>query len=157
VSEQRRTHLRIDFIVQEVSDDGLTPDDDLRYIKFGDDVPIPHVRDFFDRCGNAMSTMFRQGDAVVCLVSSGPNKIQLIKVVRELTGYGLKEAKDVVEAPSGTAVCITKDSYSLQHVLRAIGDTGGKAEVRTMGPADQVRFSVNGSPLPPIATYVRPA
>src|SRR5688572_26963653 len=34
----------------------------------------------------------------VQLTSAGPNKIQVIKVVRELTGLGLKEAKDLVEA-----------------------------------------------------------
>jgi len=34
----------------------------------------------------------------VVLVSSGANKISVIKVVRELTGLGLKEAKDLVEA-----------------------------------------------------------
>jgi large subunit ribosomal protein L7/L12 len=34
----------------------------------------------------------------VILTDFGPNKIQVIKVVRELTGLGLKEAKDLVEA-----------------------------------------------------------
>ncbi len=34
----------------------------------------------------------------VILAASGANKIQVIKVVRELTGLGLKEAKDLVEA-----------------------------------------------------------
>lgn len=34
----------------------------------------------------------------VILAGAGPNKIQVIKVVRELTGLGLKEAKDLVEA-----------------------------------------------------------
>src|SRR5437868_6967849 len=34
----------------------------------------------------------------VVLTSSGANKIAVIKVVRELTGLGLKEAKDLVEA-----------------------------------------------------------
>ena len=34
----------------------------------------------------------------VILAGAGPNKINVIKVVRELTGLGLKEAKDLVEA-----------------------------------------------------------
>ena len=34
----------------------------------------------------------------VVLTSAGANKINVIKVVRELTGLGLKEAKDLVEA-----------------------------------------------------------
>ncbi len=39
----------------------------------------------------------------VILAAAGDKKIQVIKVVRELTGLGLKEAKDVVDgAPEGT-------------------------------------------------------
>jgi large subunit ribosomal protein L7/L12 len=37
-------------------------------------------------------------DFTVFLVSAGDKKIQVIKTVRELTGLGLKEAKDLVEA-----------------------------------------------------------
>ena len=37
-------------------------------------------------------------DFTVFLASAGTNKINVIKVVRELTGLGLKEAKDLVEA-----------------------------------------------------------
>ncbi|MFO0618840.1 MAG: 50S ribosomal protein L7/L12 [Polyangiaceae bacterium] len=39
-----------------------------------------------------------QTEFTVVLASSGANKIQVIKVVREITGLGLKEAKDLVEA-----------------------------------------------------------
>ena len=39
-----------------------------------------------------------QSEFTVVLASAGANKIQVIKVVRELTGLGLKEAKDLVEA-----------------------------------------------------------
>ncbi len=46
----------------------------------------------------------------VVLREMGPQKIQVIKVVRELTGLGLKEAKEVVEgAPSTIKTGITKD------------------------------------------------
>jgi large subunit ribosomal protein L7/L12 len=41
-------------------------------------------------------------DFTVALVSSGDKKIQVIKVVRELTGLGLKEAKDLVEGAPKT-------------------------------------------------------
>jgi large subunit ribosomal protein L7/L12 len=37
----------------------------------------------------------------VILESAGEKKIQVIKVVREITGLGLKEAKDLVETPNG--------------------------------------------------------
>ena len=39
-----------------------------------------------------------QSEFDVMLTEIGPNKINVIKAVRELTGLGLKEAKDVVEA-----------------------------------------------------------
>jgi large subunit ribosomal protein L7/L12 len=39
-----------------------------------------------------------QTEFTVVLANAGANKIQVIKVVRELTGLGLKEAKDLVEA-----------------------------------------------------------
>jgi large subunit ribosomal protein L7/L12 len=39
-----------------------------------------------------------QSEFTVVLANAGANKIQVIKVVRELTGLGLKEAKDLVEA-----------------------------------------------------------
>ena len=46
----------------------------------------------------------------VVLDSFGPNKIAVIKVVRELTGLGLKEAKDVVEgAPKAVLEGVAKD------------------------------------------------
>src|SRR5213594_713682 len=46
----------------------------------------------------------------VVLKESGAKKIQVIKVVRELTGLGLKEAKDLVDAaPSDVKTGVTKD------------------------------------------------
>jgi large subunit ribosomal protein L7/L12 len=36
--------------------------------------------------------------ATVVLASAGPNKIQVIKVIRDITGLGLKEAKDIADA-----------------------------------------------------------
>ena len=39
-----------------------------------------------------------QTEFTVVLKEAGPNKINVIKVVREITGLGLKEAKDLVEA-----------------------------------------------------------
>ena len=46
----------------------------------------------------------------VVLVSAGEKKIQVIKVVRELTGLGLKEAKDLVDgAPKAVKEGVSKD------------------------------------------------
>jgi len=65
----------------------------------------------------------------VILTGFGANKIQVIKVVREITGLGLKEAKDLVEGvpkPLKEAVA-KKDAGDLK---KKIEDAGGTAEVK---------------------------
>jgi large subunit ribosomal protein L7/L12 len=65
----------------------------------------------------------------VVLTDFGANKIQVIKVVRELTGLGLKEAKDLVEAaPKAIREGITKaDAEAAKAKLEA---EGAKAEIK---------------------------
>ena len=48
--------------------------------------------------GPAAAPVEAQTEFTVVLKEAGPNKINVIKVVREITGLGLKEAKDLVEA-----------------------------------------------------------
>jgi large subunit ribosomal protein L7/L12 len=65
----------------------------------------------------------------VILTGFGANKIQVIKVVREITGLGLKEAKDLVEGvpkPLKEAVA-KKDAEDMK---KKIADAGGTAEVK---------------------------
>jgi large subunit ribosomal protein L7/L12 len=63
------------------------------------------------------------------LTEIGPNKIPVIKVVRELTGLGLKEAKDLVDAaPKAVKEGITKDEA--EKIKAAIEEQGGKVEVK---------------------------
>ena len=65
----------------------------------------------------------------VVLTDFGANKIQVIKVVRELTGLGLKEAKDLVEAaPKAVREGISKaDAEAAKEKLEA---EGAKAEIK---------------------------
>jgi large subunit ribosomal protein L7/L12 len=65
----------------------------------------------------------------VVLTEIGPNKIQVIKAVRELTSLGLKEAKDLVEAaPKAVKEAVTKEeATAAKEKLEA---TGAKAEVK---------------------------
>jgi large subunit ribosomal protein L7/L12 len=52
-----------------------------------------------------------QTEFTATLTEIGPNKIPVIKVVRELTGLGLKEAKDLVEAaPKAVLEKVAKDA-----------------------------------------------
>jgi large subunit ribosomal protein L7/L12 len=65
----------------------------------------------------------------VVLTDVGPNKIQVIKVVRELTGLGLKEAKDLVEAaPKAVKEGINKEEAEAARAKLA--DTGAKVDVK---------------------------
>ena len=59
--------------------------------------------------GGAAAAAPEQEDFTVVLTGSGDKKIQVIKVVRELTGLGLKEAKDLVDgAPKPVKERVTK-------------------------------------------------
>jgi large subunit ribosomal protein L7/L12 len=65
----------------------------------------------------------------VVLTGFGDKKIQVIKVVRELTGLGLKEAKDLVEAvPKAVKEGISKDEAAT--VKKKLEEAGGTVEVK---------------------------
>ena len=64
-------------------------------------------------------------DAV--LTDVGPNKLQVVKAVKELTGLGLKEAKELVDnAPKPIKEGV--DKATLEEIQKKIGDAGGKVE-----------------------------
>jgi large subunit ribosomal protein L7/L12 len=63
------------------------------------------------------------------LLEIGPNKIPVIKVVRELTGLGLKEAKDLVDAfPKPVKEGVTREEA--QKIKTALEEQGAKVEVK---------------------------
>ena len=65
----------------------------------------------------------------VMLMSSGPNKIAAIKVVRELTGLGLKEAKDLVDgAPKAVKEGINK--AQAEEMKKKLTDAGATVEIK---------------------------
>ncbi len=65
----------------------------------------------------------------VVLTGFGDKKIQVIKVVRELTGLGLKEAKDLVEGvPKPVKEGVSKDEAAT--VKKKLEDAGGTVEVK---------------------------
>ena len=70
-----------------------------------------------------------QTEFAVTLKEAGAKKIQVIKVVRELTGLGLKEAKDLVDgAPSVVKSGVTKDEAA---TMRAkLEEQGAAVEVK---------------------------
>jgi large subunit ribosomal protein L7/L12 len=63
------------------------------------------------------------------LAEVGPNKIPVIKVVRELTGLGLKEAKDLVDAaPKPVKEGVAKDEA--EKIKAALEEQGAKVEIK---------------------------
>ncbi len=65
----------------------------------------------------------------VMLTSFGEQKIQVIKVVRALTGLGLKEAKDVVEGvPSAIKEAVTKDEA--EDAKKQLEGAGASVEIK---------------------------
>ncbi|HEU0242684.1 MAG TPA: 50S ribosomal protein L7/L12 [Candidatus Limnocylindrales bacterium] len=70
-----------------------------------------------------------QTEFTAVLAEVGPNKIPVIKVVRELTGLGLKEAKDVVDAaPKPVKEGVTKDEA--EKIKAALEEQGAKVEIK---------------------------
>ncbi len=66
-------------------------------------------------------------DAV--LTEVGPNKINVIKVVRELTGLGLKEAKAVVdEAPRAIKEAVSKEEA--EKIAAKMAEVGAKVQIK---------------------------
>jgi large subunit ribosomal protein L7/L12 len=70
-----------------------------------------------------------QTEFAAVLAEVGPNKIPVIKVVRELTGLGLKEAKDLVDAaPKPVKEGVARDEA--EKIKAALEEQGAKVEIK---------------------------
>ena len=79
--------------------------------------------------GGAAAAVEEKTEFTVVLTTAGDKKIQVIKVVRELTGLGLKEAKDLVDgAPSQVKGGVTKEEAATM-----------KAKLEEQGAAVEVK------------------
>jgi large subunit ribosomal protein L7/L12 len=79
--------------------------------------------------GAAPAAAVEQDEFTVMLTGSGDKKIQVIKVVRELTGLGLKEAKDLVDgAPKPVKEGVSK--AEAEDVKKKIEEAGGSVELK---------------------------
>ena len=79
--------------------------------------------------GGAAAATEEQTEFTVTLKEAGAKKIQVIKVVRELTGLGLKEAKDLVDgAPNDVKTGVTKEEAATM-----------KAKLEEQGAAVEVK------------------
>jgi|SRR5512143_1240158 len=79
--------------------------------------------------GAAPAAEVEKEDFTVVLTGSGDKKIQVIKVVRELTGLGLKEAKDLVDgAPKNVKEDVPK--AQAEDMKKKIEEAGGTVELK---------------------------
>jgi large subunit ribosomal protein L7/L12 len=79
--------------------------------------------------GGAAAPVEEKTDFTATLTEVGTNKINVIKVVREVTSLGLKEAKDLVEgAPKAVKEGIPKDEALA--IQKKFADVGAKVEIK---------------------------
>ena len=65
----------------------------------------------------------------VVLKAAGPNKLQVVKLVKELTGLGLKEAKDMVDgAPKTIKEGLPKDEA--ENLKKQLAEAGAEVELK---------------------------
>ncbi len=65
----------------------------------------------------------------VILKAAGPNKLQVVKLVKDLTGLGLKEAKDLVDgAPKAVKEGVAKDEA--EGLRKSLEEAGAEVEVK---------------------------
>ena len=79
--------------------------------------------------GAAAAVVEEKTEFNVVLLEAGAIKVQVIKAVRELTGLGLKEAKDMVDgAPKAVKEAVAK--ADAEAALKKLVDAGAKAEIK---------------------------
>jgi large subunit ribosomal protein L7/L12 len=79
--------------------------------------------------GAATAPAEEQTEFTVTLTAIGDNKVNVIKAVREVTGLGLKEAKDLVDAaPKSVKEGVNKADADA--IAKKLVDAGGKAEIK---------------------------
>ncbi|MEI7428340.1 MAG: 50S ribosomal protein L7/L12 [Betaproteobacteria bacterium] len=79
--------------------------------------------------GGGAAAVEEQTEFNVILAEVGPNKVSVIKAVREITGLGLKEAKDLVDgAPKPIKEGV--DKAAAEDAKKKLEDAGAKAELK---------------------------
>lgn len=68
------TRFRIDVLLQEVCDDGSVPQDELRSVRFRDDVSVEAIYNFFNRARDAIVMLFRPGPTAVAITDAGQTR-----------------------------------------------------------------------------------
>jgi len=97
--------------------------------KFGVSAAAAAVAVAAPAAGGAAPAAEEKTEFDVVLLEAGANKVSVIKVVRELTGLGLKEAKDAVDgAPKAIKEGVSKDDA--EAAKKKLEEAGAKVEVK---------------------------
>jgi large subunit ribosomal protein L7/L12 len=97
--------------------------------KFGVTAAAPMMAMPMGGGGGAAAVAEEKTEFNVVLTGAGDKKIQVIKVVRELTGLGLKEAKDLVDgAPKNVKEGVSKDEAA--KMKAALEEQGATVEIK---------------------------
>ncbi|MBI2961845.1 MAG: 50S ribosomal protein L7/L12 [Betaproteobacteria bacterium] len=97
--------------------------------KFGVSAAAAAVAVAAPAAGGAAAAVEEKTEFTVMLNACGENKVNVIKAVREVTGLGLKEAKDLVDgAPKAVKEGASKADADA--ILKKLLDAGAKAEIK---------------------------
>ena len=97
--------------------------------KFGVTAAAPMMAMPMGGAGGAAAVVEEKTAFTVVLIGAGDKKIQVIKVVRELTGLGLKEAKDLVDgAPKPVKEGVTKEDAA--KMKASLEEQGATVEIK---------------------------
>jgi large subunit ribosomal protein L7/L12 len=97
--------------------------------KFGVTAAAPMMMGAMPAMGAAAAPVEEKTEFDVILTGFGANKIQVIKVVRELTGLGLKEAKDLVDGvPKPVKEGVPKDEA--QKIKAKLEEQGATVDIK---------------------------
>jgi large subunit ribosomal protein L7/L12 len=97
--------------------------------KFGVSAAATAVAVAAPAAGGAAAAVEEQTEFTVTLVAFGENKVNTIKAVREVTGLGLKEAKDLVDgAPKAVKEAVSK--AEAETIKKKLEEAGAKVEIK---------------------------
>jgi len=97
--------------------------------KFGVSAAATAVAVAAPAAGGAAAAAEEQTEFSVMLTNAGASKVNVIKVVRAVTGLGLKEAKDLVDgAPKAVKEGVSKADADA--ILKQLTEAGAQAEVK---------------------------
>jgi len=124
--------LSVDDLLEQISSLTLLEAADLKKKmedKFGVSAAAPVAVAMMPAGGGVAAPAEEKTEFDVILTSVGEKKIEVLKVVREVTGLGLKEAKDLVDsAPKPVKEKVKKeDAQQMKQKLEA---TGAKVEIK---------------------------